>query len=276
MGQASQQGQFVSNWSAVASCEMDWTDLKLRLEGIEPKHVRGRYVNLKEAIMLRCTMTQLHRQQNGAACPLTVAVGARLAQKAMYMSELVVPSRDDLGSAIGCNWKHSHCQVSIGARFETGQECDYPSPVGGKSRLVYDVNVTDETCPSILEKPSSWLWFENAIVESTQCLVAYLFLLLIKPEWKRRGVGSAYITAKAAALSRFGVKTVYLEASHEGPRFWFSQGFHFVDISRFWADYAEYCEHNDLPTCEDMDMVVDDFFQYLRDSSFSYPMYRHL
>jgi transposase len=38
-----EQGRFVSNWDDVASCEMDWTGLKLLLEGIEPRHVRKRY-----------------------------------------------------------------------------------------------------------------------------------------------------------------------------------------------------------------------------------------
>ena len=38
-----EQGRFVSNWADVASCEMDWTGLKLLLEGIEPKQVRKRY-----------------------------------------------------------------------------------------------------------------------------------------------------------------------------------------------------------------------------------------
>lgn len=38
-----EQGRFVSNWANVASREMDWTGLKLLLEGIEPKQVRKRY-----------------------------------------------------------------------------------------------------------------------------------------------------------------------------------------------------------------------------------------
>ena len=38
-----EQGRLVSDWANVASCEMDWTGLKLLLEGIEPKQVRKRY-----------------------------------------------------------------------------------------------------------------------------------------------------------------------------------------------------------------------------------------
>lgn len=38
-----EQGRFLSNWNDVASREMDWTGLKLLLEGIEPRHVRKRY-----------------------------------------------------------------------------------------------------------------------------------------------------------------------------------------------------------------------------------------
>jgi transposase len=37
------KGRFVSDWADVASRVMDWTGLKLLLEGIEPKQVRKRY-----------------------------------------------------------------------------------------------------------------------------------------------------------------------------------------------------------------------------------------
>jgi transposase len=36
-------GRFLSDWGQVASREMDYTGLKLMLEGIEPKRVRKRY-----------------------------------------------------------------------------------------------------------------------------------------------------------------------------------------------------------------------------------------
>jgi transposase len=38
-----EQGRLVSDWTTVSTREMDWTGLKLLLEGIEPKHVRRRY-----------------------------------------------------------------------------------------------------------------------------------------------------------------------------------------------------------------------------------------
>jgi transposase len=38
-----EQGRLLSNWDAVGTREMDWTGLKLLLEGIEPKRVRRRY-----------------------------------------------------------------------------------------------------------------------------------------------------------------------------------------------------------------------------------------
>lgn len=36
-------GRFISNWQQVQTQQMDWTGLKLLLEGIEPKRVRKRY-----------------------------------------------------------------------------------------------------------------------------------------------------------------------------------------------------------------------------------------
>jgi transposase len=36
-------GRFITDWSAVRTREMDWTGLKLLLEGLEGKQVRKRY-----------------------------------------------------------------------------------------------------------------------------------------------------------------------------------------------------------------------------------------
>ena len=38
-----EQGRLLSDWNTVTTREMDWTGLKLLLEGIEPKRVRRRY-----------------------------------------------------------------------------------------------------------------------------------------------------------------------------------------------------------------------------------------
>lgn len=38
-----EQGRFLSDWRKVATREIDWTGLKLLLEGIEPKVVKKRY-----------------------------------------------------------------------------------------------------------------------------------------------------------------------------------------------------------------------------------------
>ena len=38
-----EQGRFVSDWSRVTTREMDWTGLKLLLEGIEPARFRKRF-----------------------------------------------------------------------------------------------------------------------------------------------------------------------------------------------------------------------------------------
>ena len=38
-----ERGRLLSNWNSMSTREMDWTGLKLLLEGIEPKRVRLRY-----------------------------------------------------------------------------------------------------------------------------------------------------------------------------------------------------------------------------------------
>ena len=42
-------GRFISDWRYVRTCEMNWTELKLLLEGIEPSRQRKRYChNMQE------------------------------------------------------------------------------------------------------------------------------------------------------------------------------------------------------------------------------------
>ena len=50
-----EQGRLLSNWDAASTREMDWTGLKLLLEGIEPKKVRRRYQ--KNALTAQKTST---------------------------------------------------------------------------------------------------------------------------------------------------------------------------------------------------------------------------
>ena len=38
-----EQGRLISNWERVTTQEMDWTGLKLLLEGIAPQRIRKRY-----------------------------------------------------------------------------------------------------------------------------------------------------------------------------------------------------------------------------------------
>ncbi|WP_297463134.1 IS66 family insertion sequence element accessory protein TnpB [Ferrovum sp.] len=42
-------GRFLPNWDQVATREMDWTGLKLLLEGVEVKHYRKRFLRPENA-----------------------------------------------------------------------------------------------------------------------------------------------------------------------------------------------------------------------------------
>ena len=50
-----ERGRLLSNWSAMSTREMDWTGLKLLLEGIEPKRVRLRYKRISVSSEKTCT-----------------------------------------------------------------------------------------------------------------------------------------------------------------------------------------------------------------------------
>jgi transposase len=43
-----EEGRLISNWAVVKTREMDWTGLKLLLEGIEPRRVKKRYNYLQK------------------------------------------------------------------------------------------------------------------------------------------------------------------------------------------------------------------------------------
>jgi transposase len=45
-----EQGRFVSNWAHVSTRQMDWTGLKLLLEGIEPARYKRRFRLPKNAV----------------------------------------------------------------------------------------------------------------------------------------------------------------------------------------------------------------------------------
>ncbi len=55
-----ERGRFVSDWARVRTREMDWTGLKLLLEGIEPRVVRRRYQH-RATVMQDATINTLQR-----------------------------------------------------------------------------------------------------------------------------------------------------------------------------------------------------------------------
>lgn len=50
-----ERGRFVSDWRAARTCEMDWTSLKLLLEGIVPAQQRKRFRHDSRSISSSCT-----------------------------------------------------------------------------------------------------------------------------------------------------------------------------------------------------------------------------
>lgn len=44
-----EQGRFIADWQKIRTREMDWTGLKLLLEGIEPKRISRRYQHPQSA-----------------------------------------------------------------------------------------------------------------------------------------------------------------------------------------------------------------------------------
>ena len=70
-----ERGTFISNWSTVRTCEMDWTRLKLLLEGIVVSQQRKRFQRRDDAHNLRADEVRplqsthaAHHDQTPAEC----------------------------------------------------------------------------------------------------------------------------------------------------------------------------------------------------------------
>jgi transposase len=50
-----EEGRLISNWSAVQTREMDWTGLKLLLEGIEIRRIKKRYFRATTGVETKTT-----------------------------------------------------------------------------------------------------------------------------------------------------------------------------------------------------------------------------
>lgn len=59
-------GRFISNWSAVRTCEMDWTSLKLLLEGIVATQQRKRFRRIDGARNLQSPAAQPLQSRHAA------------------------------------------------------------------------------------------------------------------------------------------------------------------------------------------------------------------
>jgi transposase len=70
-----ERGTFISNWSAVQTREMDWTSLKLLLEGIVPMQQRKRFRRI--AMQNHSSHAEHTLQFTHAACDRQTTVGCR-------------------------------------------------------------------------------------------------------------------------------------------------------------------------------------------------------
>jgi len=71
-----ERGTFISNWSALRTCEMDWTRLKLLLEGIVATQQRKRFQRSDRA-QNSCAQAARPLQSTHAACPAQTPVECR-------------------------------------------------------------------------------------------------------------------------------------------------------------------------------------------------------
>lgn len=68
-----ERGTFVSNWSTVRTCEMDWTRLKLLLEGIVATQQRKRFQHRKEVVKSPVHEERPLQSAHAERCPQTPA-----------------------------------------------------------------------------------------------------------------------------------------------------------------------------------------------------------
>lgn len=61
-------GRFISDWRAVRTCEMDWTSLKLLLEGIVPAQQRKRFRHAGQSISASRTLQPIELRHAPRHC----------------------------------------------------------------------------------------------------------------------------------------------------------------------------------------------------------------
>ena len=196
-----------------------------------------------------------------------------------------IPTKDSLSHDYNRLSQCECCTVQLVGRFIVGDKAiSYKNEnILGKCCLVYEMDVVqhnEDIEITVLNKNSSILWYDCTQESILVNDIAYIYLLDIKPDFRRKRIGSAFVNIQHKLLSSHEIQRVDLEASYQGVIFWYKMGYTFLREDDFWNDFEEFCEYGDdtqkYKNISTMEEIPDEYIDYLYKSKLKYKMYKLL
>lgn len=193
-----------------------------------------------------------------------------------------IPICKDLEESYKKNWNFNEYTFSLTGRYDIKENASAYSSQGWKCVLVYEMVIKNNEDKSVFHNNSSLMWYDNVNYRPFKGNVAYLYLVEILPNFRRKGIGTAYANVQHITLLNHGINVIYLKAGHYGTRFWTKMGYSFVDPEMFLMHYQEYCEYSEdseassIDSIDDIKEIPTEYFDYLRKDNIEYQMFRKL
>ena len=174
------------------------------------------------------------------------------------------------------------CTVYLDGKFLISSDAhSYSEYANGSCLLVYEMDLRkDDIALSVLNQKSSILWYDCSKEDIESDYIAYIYLIEIKPQFRRDGLGTEYVEIQHKLFKQHNIERVHIDAAHDGMRFWLRMGYTFVRESDFWSDFEEYCTYSDdgykYRDVTSFDNIPEEFFDYLTDAQLKYQMYKIL
>lgn len=201
------------------------------------------------------------------------------------MNEMKIPTKDSLSYDYDRLSQCKCCIIRLVDRFIVGDNAELYSngSITGKCRLVYEMDVlqnNEDLKLSVLNRNASILWYDCTHESISVNNVAYIYLLDIKPDYRRKGIGSAFVSIQHELLNFHEIERIDLEATYQGVIFWYKMGYTFVRENDFWNEFEEFCiygedteKYKGISKLED---IPQEYLDYLHESKLKYKMYKLL
>lgn len=196
-----------------------------------------------------------------------------------------IPTQDSLSHDYNRLSQCECCTIRLVDNFIVGNDAaSYSNKnVSGKCCLVYEMDVVQNNEAvelSVLNKNSSILWYDCTQELIQEDDIAYIYLLDIKSNFRRKGIGTVFVDIQHKVLALHEIQRVDLDAAYQGVIFWHKMGYTFLRESDFWNDFEEFCEYEEdtekFSNISKLEEIPQEYLDYLYESKLKYKMYKLL